>query len=120
MAIEQLLDRVRPFFQQAFEKAAMGEDLIWDITWTVLPTPAGPEIMYLLYVNCASLDRIGLRLQHQFPIPVSGVGDELIESEVRKNVNLLLNERQKRLTQAQNGQAQLPDNSGPPGGIIMP
>jgi hypothetical protein len=119
MATEQLLNRIRPFFQQAFEKAAMGEDLIWDITWAMFPTPAGPEIMYLLYVNCAALDRIGLRLQHQFPLPVSGIGDELMEAEVRKNVNLLLHERQKRLTQAQNGQAQLPD-PGTPGNIIMP
>jgi hypothetical protein len=116
MAVTELIAAVRPFFQQAFERAAMGEDLIWDVTWAMFPTPAGAEIMYLLYVNCAALDRIGLRLQHQFPLPVSGIGDELMEAEVRKNVNLLLNERKKRLTQANNG-----GTAGQaPGNIIMP
>jgi hypothetical protein len=116
VAVEQLLERIRPFFQAAFEKAAMGEDLIWDITWTTVPTPVGPEIMYLLYVNCAALDQLGLRLQHQFPVPVN-IHEDLLDRAVRENVALLLKERTERLKRGHNGQ---PAGDQPPPGLMMP
>lgn len=118
MAVTQLLDNIRPTLQSAFEKAALGEDLVWDVQWALVPTPAGPEIMYIVYVNCAALHQIGIRLQHQFPVPVNIV-DEFIERAVRDNVNILLAERTKRLKMQQNGHANTPGDQ-PPSGLVMP
>ena len=102
MAVTELIAEMRSVFQIAIEKAALGEDVTWDLMWGAIPSPTGPQTAYLCYLHCAALHMLGALLQRSFAVPI-GSQPEVIEHLVGQQVRALFDERSRLLTTQSNG-----------------
>lgn len=99
MAITELVEPMRSVIRMAIEHAALGEDVTWDVTWTLIPTPNGPQTAYLCYLHCAALHALGAILQRVFNLPI-GVSEEVVTRIVGEQLRELFAERSRLLTQS--------------------
>lgn len=104
MAVTELVEPLRPVIREAIECAAMGEDITWDVTWTLIPTPNGPQTAYLCYLHCAALHTLGAILQRVFNIPI-GASPEVVQRLIGEQLRELFTERSRLLNQS-------PSNNG--------
>ncbi|MGH3574269.1 MAG: hypothetical protein ACRDS0_37020 [Pseudonocardiaceae bacterium] len=94
--VTELLEPVRPVFRRAFELAAVGEQLVWDIAWGVTPTPQGPSAQIMVYLHCKSPLQLGALLQRVFAVPI-GLTEQQLRAQVKTQVEGLLADRSKLL-----------------------
>ncbi|MGH3546680.1 MAG: hypothetical protein ACRDQU_00840 [Pseudonocardiaceae bacterium] len=111
-ATVELLESVRPSFREAFEAAAFGEQLVWDITWAVTPTPNGPMAQLFCYLHVPAPHQLGALLQRVFTVPIGSTGQQ-IHIHVKAQVEGLKADRSKMLLSA-NG------HGGQPGKLVIP
>lgn len=100
MPVTELIEPMRPAIRAAIERAAMGEDVVWDVTWTLIPTPNGPQAVCLCYLHCAALHTLGNVQQRVFNIPI-GANAEVVERVVGEQLKELFAERSRLLNQPQ-------------------
>lgn len=100
MAVTELVEPLRPVIRTAIEHVALGEDITWDVTWTLIPTPNGPQAAYLCYLHCAALHTLGAVLQRVFNIPI-GATPDTVERLAGEQLRELFAERSRLLTQPQ-------------------
>lgn len=102
MAVTELVEPMRSVVRVVVERAALGEDITWDLTWMLIPTPSGPQTVYLCYLHCAALHTLGALLQRVFNIPI-GASAEVVERLIGEQLRELLTERSRLLTSPSNG-----------------
>lgn len=112
MAVTELVEPMRPVMRAAVERAALGEDVVWDVTWSMVQTPTGPQTVFMCYVHCAALHTLGAMLQRAFPVPI-GATPEVVERIISEQVRELFAERSRLLTQSQS-------NGAGSGKIVLP
>lgn len=103
----RLLRRVTPWFEAAVRTNALGERLLWEITFSIQPNTNNqpvPVILFYLEMPAATLGNVFVDVSF---IPVIGLQEPRVERDVRAAIERLLQQRSAELSTL-NGKGQRP------------
>lgn len=99
----ELLESARPVFAAAMTAADSDDELVWELGWNAINTPAGLQTGFWVYIHIPAHHVLGAYLQRVFMAPI-GVDDETLTKLCRDQVLELKSERRRLLAQQSNGQ----------------
>lgn len=95
----RLTRRVAPWFEAAIRTNALGERLLWEITFAIQQNAAGQPIpVIVLYLELPSAMLGNVLVDVSF-IPVVGLRDLRVDKDVRDAIGRLMQQRSAELAQ---------------------